>query len=154
VNYCPSCGSWDNTIIPNMGWCTKCVLEHHPNLNICARCTTAFPRKNNNKYCKQCMYLNWIEKHIDLIEEYMIVGYSFTSARYRVMADIRPTCISCGAVITNAKPGSRFCSTNSQCRTYLRRYRKYIQAGVNREEATRKAMHERNSDYIRGILEG
>lgn len=137
-----------------MGWCSQCTLEHHPNINLCARCTTPFPKKNNNKYCKQCMQLNWLEDNIDAIEEYMIAGYSFTAARYRVMSDIRPTCIGCGVVIKNAKPGSRFCSTNQQCRTYLRRYRKYVQNGVDREEATRKAVDERNTNHLRGIPEG
>lgn len=137
-----------------MGWCLKCTLEHHPELNICARCKTAFPRKNNNKYCKQCMYHNWVEQHIDRIEEYMITGYSFTAARYLVMSDIRPICLGCGAVIKHAKPGSRFCTTNSTCRRYLRRYRRLVQAGVDREDATREVLNERNTHQLRGISEG
>lgn len=137
-----------------MGWCVECTLLHHPELNSCARCAALFPRKNNNRYCKQCMFVNWVEANIDALEEYMILGYSFTAARYRVMADIRPTCISCGVVIKNAKPGSRFCSTNQSCRTNLRRYRKYVQNGMDREEATRKALNERNTNHLRGVSEG
>jgi len=137
-----------------MGWCRECVLLHHPDLNICANCNSIFPRKNNNRYCKSCMFLNWIEKHIDLIEEYMAQGHSFTAARHRVTQDIRPECISCGVVIKNAKPGSLFCTSNSVCRTRLRRFRRLTHAGVSREEAIRKALDERNTDYIRGILEG
>ena len=138
-----------------MGWCVDCVLAHHPDLNVCASCHTIFPRKNNNKYCKGCMFLNWIEKHIDAIEEYMAQGLSFTAARHRVTQDIRPECISCGVVIKNAKPGSIFCTTNELCRSRLRRYRRLTQSGISREEAINKVVtNERDSDYIRGILEG
>jgi hypothetical protein len=137
-----------------MGWCVQCVTTHHPELSVCPNCNSTFPSKNNNRYCKKCMHLNWLESNIDAIEEYMIQGYSFTTARYRVMSDIRPTCLGCGVVIKNARPGSRFCTTNSTCRTYLRRYRRLVQNGMDREDATRKAIDERDPNHLRGVFEG
>lgn len=83
-----------------------------------------------------------------------MLGYSFTAARHQVTQDIRPECVSCGVVIKNAKPGSIFCTTNDTCRARLRRFRRLTQAGVSREEAVRKVIDERDTDHIRGILEG
>lgn len=117
--FCPNCGDWYpiSEIQELVGWCIRCAKEHHPTSKFCLDCKNEFSDTGGgNVRCPQCKEEHWLSKYADLVEDYMLVGYSFTAARDQVELDIRPRCRACGGVIVHAKPGSMFCNQHDECK--------------------------------------
>lgn len=136
--FCPSCGEWVNRLVPEFGWCAGCVVRHHPNIRVCS-CGNTFPSSSNRLVCPTCNDENWLRLHADRIEDYLAVGYSFTTARQQVRRDIRPDCINCNTPIRGGRYDALFCTTKKECVQAYGRYNRLRQKGMSREEAAIKS---------------
>ena len=138
--YCPSCGEWGD-ISEVTGWCLSCTRDTNPDLRYCDDCHTPIPAHHNHKLCSKCKGEKWLATHADRIEAYMMVGWSFGSAKQQVINDIRPICVYCGGQINGGNADAQFCTVNKECRTTQRRFRLYKDKGMDREEALRQAIN-------------
>jgi hypothetical protein len=113
VSYCPSCGG-DSRLVESTGWCPSCTLATDPLLRLCS-CGQFFSRKAHRSKCWDCRREEWLTRHADEIEKYMLTGLTASKAVKRVQKDIRPVCHKCGNAIKGGKQGDRFCRTNDGC---------------------------------------
>lgn len=130
IDYCPSCGGWDKSIVETTGWCVACSLAHHPDLLYCRRCGDPYPRNKNGLYCSPCKDRNWLEQHIDEVEIYMVQGYKFSVAKRLVAQNIRPTCVVCKQQIRGGPRTALFCSRTINCIDGRKKYHILIRKGV------------------------
>lgn len=113
VSFCPSCGE-DARLVQSTGWCPTCTLATEPGTLLCA-CGAFFNKKAHRSKCWDCRREDWLTKHADEIEHYIIRGLSVSAAIKQVQKDIRPACKMCKEPIKGGKEGDRFCRTNSKC---------------------------------------
>lgn len=130
VDYCPACGKWDQELLDHTGWCVSCSMAHQPDTLFCKRCSNPFPRNKNGLYCSPCKDLNWLEQHIDEVEDLMLQGLSFSAAKKKVAAQVRPICVVCHQPIKGGKRNALFCRSSLTCITGHRRYRSLINKGM------------------------
>lgn len=139
-HYCPSCGEWVNSLNENTGWCVNCTPTHHPDSRSCPTCGVVIPIHHNHRLCSQCKAEEWLAKHADSIELYMMVGWSFAAAKRQVINDIRPNCVICDTPISGGNADALFCTAQKECRTAQRRYRLYREKGMTKEQAVEAAI--------------
>ena len=130
LQICPHCGDFVVRLSESTGWCEKCTSEE--SIYTCQRCGEDFRSKTHRPYCTYCRDLNWLEAHADEIEDYMIQGCSFTTARKRVSANHQPICLGCGSHLPKV---GFFCKKKARCRSLYRKFHKLRQSGMSTEEA-------------------
>lgn len=118
--FCTSCGNW--------------VYQLNTITGFCDDCTNRLPGVNVEK---------WLAEHVEHIEHYERLGLSTYQAIVRVRADLKPICLSCGAVIKRAPRNAIFCRVNPVCRRYSRKYVYYYQEKeMSKAEALAKILNE------------
>lgn len=138
--YCPSCGGWVDSLDENTGWCVGCTPTSHPGSRSCFTCNKRIPSHYNHRLCSRCKAEEWLAQHADSIELYMMVGWSFATAKQQVINDIRPNCVICDTPISGGNADSIFCTIHKTCRTAQRRYRLYREKGMTKDEAVEQAI--------------
>lgn len=113
IEFCPSCGE-NARLVESTGWCPTCTLATDPNLRLCS-CGQFFSRKAHRSKCWDCRREEWLTRHADAIEVYMLGGLSLSKSIKQVQKDIRPVCQRCKNPIKGGKAGDRFCRTNEKC---------------------------------------
>lgn len=146
-DYCPSCGNWVDRLVVDAGWCASCFVQEFPEQKVCPDCYSAFPASTQTKYCSSCKTERWLEQHADRIEAYLLVGYTYTSAKRQVAHDIRPACVICGNAIIGGNSDALFCKRTKYCRRAKRRFNLYrADHGMDRESALARAIAAHNSE--------
>lgn len=133
VSYCPSCGK-DAKLVESTGWCPTCTLATDPNLRLCS-CGQFFSRKAHRSKCWDCRREEWLSRHADEIEKYLIDGLTLTQSIKMVQRDIRPTCHRCNQPIKGGKQGDRFCRRNDECEKASDNYSALRKSGLGPDVA-------------------
>lgn len=135
VCLCPCCGELVEQLSDKTGWCIKCT--HNESIYLCQRCGTEFKSKTHRPYCTYCRELNWLEVHADELEEFMVTGINFKTARAKVRANHQPICLGCGSLMPKA---GYFCKTKPECRKRYTRFHKRRLKGMTVEAALREVL--------------
>lgn len=120
---------------PELEWCLNCanwVPELHPLTGWCIRCTVESPI--NSTVGIYIQLERYLDKNADHLEHYMLQGKSIYQAVRLVATEVRPSCLTCGALIKRGPRNSIFCTKNELCRQVRDRYqylhkRKGLQRG-------------------------
>jgi hypothetical protein len=113
LDFCPNCGHHAN-LVEETGWCPQCTVHHYPDLKLCT-CGAFFKRNAQADKCWPCRKEEWLEKHADEVEEYLLAGFSLESAKKKVADDIRPICHSCEEPIKGGGRDVLFCNKKPEC---------------------------------------
>ncbi len=106
-DFCPSCGRWTDALDWVTGWCAECSPPPASN-----------PTQTSAQFQEE-----WLEKHADEIEAWMVAGNGLSKAKRLVATYNVPLCHCCGNPIKGGKDNHLFCTTTTACRSSQRRYR-------------------------------
>lgn len=138
--YCPNCGSWVffthfNTAT---GWCTDCSPLPIPEQS-CTTCGGVSEGGRNT--CRACRREEWLERHIDEIELFVVTkGYSISYARQLVAKLNQPLCYGCGKPIKGGSYKSLFCKLDKRCHSMYNKYKRLLRTGKSQAEALREVI--------------
>lgn len=122
LEWCPNCGEPTSRLNNYTGWCPSC--------------------SSSDPYAQLEIYL---ENNADHIEHYMAKGNTVFQAVLLIRSDTRPSCLTCGDLLSHAPRHSIFCSKRERCRKASNRYRYlYKQKGLSKSEALAKVSEEFN----------
>lgn len=134
---CPACGELTDFLSEKTGWCKKCTNDE--SIYTCERCSVEFKSKTHRPYCTYCRELNWLETHADEIEDFMVQGCDFRTARTKVSEAHRPHCVACGQPLPKV---GYFCKTNSSCRRLYTKFHKKRLKGMSVQAALEQTLSE------------
>jgi predicted amidophosphoribosyltransferase len=135
---CPSCGELVHKLTDKTGWCLSCTRKQ--SIFTCERCGIDFKSKTRRPYCAYCRDLNWLEAHVEEIEDFMVQGHSFDNAKSRVRENHRPVCYGCGSLMPKV---GYFCNTRPECRKLYGRFHKRRLKGMDIETALEQVLNDR-----------
>jgi ribosomal protein L32 len=131
VEVCPQCGDFVLELLRDTGWCRDCSPKR------CERCGKEIKLdQKSRRLCSWCRRNEWFERNFDLIEEFLVIGFSLSEAILRTKDLKFPRCLNCGNVINRG----HFCS-EEECRKAYHRYKwNRWERKMSEEQALREAI--------------